>query len=97
MSVRAYYFWSPTCEPCKAIRPNVDELRGVFSSVDFTYINIYEDREGISEAFKITVVPTIMVVAFDKDGGVLYRGKHSGTDMLGYYRILRAANQQLSK
>jgi thiol-disulfide isomerase/thioredoxin len=97
MSVRAYYFWSPTCGPCKVIRPNIDELRGVFSSVDFTYINVYEDREGLAEAFKITVVPTVMVVAFDKDGNVLYRGKHSGADMLGYYRILRAANQQLSK
>jgi hypothetical protein len=52
------------------VKPNIDELRGVFSSVDFTYINIYEDREGIAEAFKITVVPTIMAVAFDKDGDV---------------------------
>jgi thiol-disulfide isomerase/thioredoxin len=96
MTVKAYYFWSPTCGPCKVIRPNVEELGGVFSSSIITYINIYEDREGLSEQFQISVVPTMVVVATGVEGKVVYKGKHSGTDMLGYYRILRIANQQMS-
>ena len=96
MTVKAYYFWSPTCGPCKVIRPNVEELGGVFSSSIITYINIYEDREGLSEEFQISVVPTMVVVATDVEGKVVYKGKDSGTDMLGYYRILRIANQQMS-
>jgi thiol-disulfide isomerase/thioredoxin len=96
MTVKAYYFWSPTCGPCKVIRPNVEELRGVFSSTIINYINIYEDRQGLSEQFQVRVVPTMVVVATDAEGKVVYTGKHSGTDMLGYYRILRIANQQPS-
>jgi thiol-disulfide isomerase/thioredoxin len=94
MTVNAYYFWSPTCGPCKVIRPNVEELGGVFSSTFFSFINIYEDREGLSQQFHVSVVPTMVVVATNVEGKVVYTGKHSGTDMLGYYRILRIANQQ---
>ena len=94
MSVKAYYFWSPTCRPCKVIKPNVEELRGIFTGTEFRFINIYEDREGLGGQFQISVVPTMVVVSTDAAGKLLYTGKHSGTDMLGYYRILRIANQQ---
>ena len=94
MIVKAYYFWSPTCGPCKVIKPNVEELRGIFTGTELRFINIYEDREGLSGKFQIRVVPTMVVVATNEEGKVVYTGKHSGTDMLGYYRILRIANQQ---
>jgi thiol-disulfide isomerase/thioredoxin len=97
MSVKAYYFWSSTCGPCKVVRPGIEELGGVFSSTDFIYVNTHDDKSGFVDAFKITVVPTMIVAAIDGKGKVVYTGKHSGTDMLGYYRILRVANQQLSK
>ena len=97
MSVEAYYLWSPTCNPCKVISLHVEELKTIFSSVDWHIVNIYEDKNELTTKYKVSVVPTIVVIAKKENGEVIYTGKHSGTDMLGYYRILRTANQQVSK
>jgi thiol-disulfide isomerase/thioredoxin len=96
MSAKAYYFWSPTCGPCKVIKPNVEELREIFNTINFSFINIYEDTDDLSRQFQIAAVPTMVVVVTNAEGKVIYTSKHSGTDMLGYYRILRIANQRWS-
>jgi thiol-disulfide isomerase/thioredoxin len=30
MSVQAYHFWSPTCAPCVALKPAVQDLKEEF-------------------------------------------------------------------
>ena len=86
MSVTAYHFWSTTCAPCKVIKPAVEDLKEEFSNVTWVSVNVQEDPNNYVDKFKVTSWPTIVVV--NKTGDI---EKHSGTAMMGYYRILRNA------
>ncbi len=82
----AYHFWSPTCGPCKKIKPAVEELKSEFPGVTWIPVNTQDDREGYAIKYGVTVVPTIVVVS--AQGTKIER--HSGTQLAGYYRILRS-------
>jgi len=84
--VVAFHFWSPTCAPCKAIKPAVEDLKEEFPDVEWVSVNTHNDPEGYSEKFNVSVVPTIVVVS-----KTLKTERHSGTAMMGYYRIIRNA------
>lgn len=88
MSVVAYHFWSPTCPPCKRIKPAIEDLKDEFSNITWITVNTHEDSHNYTRKFGITTVPTIAVVS--KTGSV---EKHTGTDMMGYYRIIRNATK----
>jgi len=89
MSVTAYHFWSPTCAPCKALKPAVEDLKEEFTQVTWVSVNTHSDSEGVSKKYGVTVVPTIVVESKDEKGTVLSTEKHVGTAIAGYYRILR--------
>jgi len=82
----AYHFWSPTCGPCKTIKPAVADLWEEFPAIRFVGVNTHNDLQEISRQLKVSVVPTMVVL---KDG--VESGRYSGTDITGYYRILQAA------
>ena len=82
----AYHFWSPTCAPCKAIKPAVADLWEEFPAIKFIGVNTHHDPQEISRQQSITVVPTMVVL---KDSVEV--GRYSGTNITGYYRILQAA------
>lgn len=86
MSVTAYHFWSPTCGPCRVIKPAVEDLKEEFDSVKWVSVNTHDDRQGIAQKYGVSVVPTIVVVRGDEEVG-----RHSGTTMITYYSILRKA------
>jgi thioredoxin-like negative regulator of GroEL len=86
--VTAYHFWSPTCGPCKVIKPMIEELKTDFSTVNWLSINTHDDSSGYAAKLGVTVVPTIVVVS---DKGI---EKFSGTQAAGYYRILSNATKQ---
>lgn len=87
-SVIAYTFSSPTCGPCKTIKPSIDELRVDFDSVQWESVNTHEDPHGYAAVFGITHVPAMVVTS----NGVVV-GKVVGTAMAEYYRILRQATR----
>lgn len=91
MSVTAYHFWSPTCGPCKFIKPAVEDLKEEFPNVQWVSVNTQEDTQGIAKRFGVQVVPTIAVQALDSTGKAVYSEKLSGTNMAGYYRIVRSS------
>lgn len=92
MSITAYHFWSPTCAPCKVIKPAVEDLKEEFSEVQWISVNTQDDRQNLSQQFDVKVVPTIaVVVTKQSDGEILFLEKQSGTQMANYYRILRNA------
>lgn len=80
-----YYFSSPTCEPCKKLKPVVEDLKEEFPDFKWISVNIQNDPEELAKKYGVTVVPTIVV---DSAKGI---EKHSGTVAMGYYRILRNA------
>jgi thiol-disulfide isomerase/thioredoxin len=84
--VIAYHFWSPTCAPCKVIKPAIDDLKEEFPDVLWRSVNTHDDVNDAARAFSVSVVPTIVVT---KNGTEVAR--HSGTNMSIYYSILRKA------
>lgn len=90
MSVVVYHFWSPTCAPCKAIKPIVEDLKEEFSNLRWESVDTSVDTSGISSRLGVSIVPTIAVVHHDDSGKVVNVEKHSGTQAAGYYRILRS-------
>jgi len=86
MSIVAYSFWSPTCGPCKHIKPALAQMAEDFPAVVWQSINTHEDRTGVAPAMGVKAVPTVVVV---KNGVEI--GRHSGTNVIMYYSLLRKA------
>ena len=89
MSITAYHFWSPTCGPCKVIKPAIEDLKEEFPQVSWISVNTHDDEMDLASRLEVTVVPTIVVMA-KKGDTIVYTEKHSGTTMASYYRILRS-------
>ena len=86
MSVEAFHFWSPTCTPCHAIKPVIEQLKEDFDDVKWTSVNTHIDPHGLGRKMGIQSVPTIVVV---KNGVEV--GRHSGTEQYVYFSLLRKA------
>ena len=86
MSVIAYHFWSPTCGPCKVIKPAIEDLKEEFPDVQWVSVNTHDDKDELALQFEVTLVPTIVVTQGGKEVG-----RHSGTTMITYYALLRRA------
>ena len=95
MSIAAFHFWSPTCEPCKVIKPAIDDLKDEFPDVEWTTINTHDDPNNLAQLYGVKVVPTIVIVASNQHGKVIFNEKQSGTSMANYYRILRSARKSV--
>ena len=91
MSIHAFHFWSPTCGPCKVIKPAIEDLKDEFSQVRWESINTQDDPQGLTQKLGVQVVPTIVVIAYNSAGEQVYTDKQSGTAMSNYYRIIRSA------
>lgn len=91
MSISAYHFWSPTCAPCKVIKPAIEDLKEEFSNITWVSVNTHDDRDGYAQTFNVTLVPTIVVVVVKNDGEIISTEKQSGTNIANYYRIIRNA------
>jgi len=54
-------FWAPWCGPCKMMSPIIDDLNKKYShKVRFIKVNI-DKNPGISQALRISSIPTIML------------------------------------
>jgi len=96
MSVVAYHFWSPTCGPCKVIKPAVEDLKEEFGQIRWITVNTHDDADGLAQKLGVKLVPTIVVIAYDSAGKQIHTEKQSGTTMVHYYRILRNALRAIS-
>lgn len=96
-SVTIYHFWSPTCNPCKVIKPAIEDIKEEFGDkITWVSVNTHNDPEDFKEQFGVSVVPTLVATVSDPTGKVIYSQKHSGTDMINYYRMIRNALKFIS-
>lgn len=86
MSIVAYSFWSPTCGPCKHIKPALAQMAEDFPAIAWESINTQADPKGMARALGVQLVPTVVVA---KNGVEI--GRHSGTNVIMYYSLLRKA------
>jgi thiol-disulfide isomerase/thioredoxin len=51
------HFWSPTCGPCKVIKPALEDLKEEFADQiqEWVSINTKEDPKGIARKFGVAV------------------------------------------
>ena len=96
MNIVAYNFSSPTCGPCKVIKPALEDLKEEFPDVEWRSVNIQEDFDSLAIKFNVKFVPTMVVLRYDSDGVLLFQESHTGTSIAGYYRILRNAQRLMS-
>ena len=75
-----YMFTSLTCEPCKQIKPAIQELQEDFPLVWY-FIDLVEHSE-IAKKYGVEKVPTMIL---ESPEGIF---KHSGVDISGYYKLL---------
>jgi len=91
MSVTAYHFWSPTCAPCVALKPAVEDLKEEFPNVNWLSVNTHDDKDGLAQKYGVKFVPTIVFETKNSEGNVISTEKQTGTNISGYYRCLRSA------
>ena len=85
MTVTVFHFWSPTCNPCKVIKPALEDIKEEFEGqIEWISINTKEDPKGIAPRLGIAVVPSFVVV---KDGVEI--GRYSGTQIALIYTLIR--------
>jgi thiol-disulfide isomerase/thioredoxin len=84
----AYVFSSPTCPPCQTLKPAIQDLKEEFSDLVWINVNIKDDPNGLTQKYGVKQVPTVVV---DTVNGI---ESHSGTNVIGYYRILRNATKK---
>jgi thiol-disulfide isomerase/thioredoxin len=76
-------FTSPTCAPCKHIKPVIEDMMQDFEEISFKYVDITQDK-FLSDTCGIKYVPT-MVAYYDNEE----IARNTGSDAMGYYRILK--------
>ena len=83
--VHVLHFWSPTCGPCKVIKPALEDIKEEFEGkIDWISINTKEDPKGYTRRFEVSVVPTIIVFKGDTE-----IGRYSGTQIGIMYQLIR--------
>lgn len=85
----AYHFWSPTCGPCKTIKPVIEDLKEEFPQYTWVSVNTQFDPNDYKIQFGVQVVPTIVVAIYNDESKLVSSEKQSGINVAGYYRILR--------
>lgn len=90
MKVIVYHFWSPTCGPCKDIKPLIESLKEEFSQLTWLSVNTHDDPNDYKTKFGVQFVPTLIVAGFNDAGKLILTEKQSGTNIPAFYRILRA-------
>lgn len=87
-----YFFTSPTCSPCKVVKPVVTELMEDHTNFQWINIDTTADPSNVATAYKVTHVPTMVAVY----NGVEV-GRHSGTQLMGYFALAKRLNSALPK
>jgi len=82
------HFWSPTCGPCKVIKPALEDMKEEFADKiqEWVSINTKEDPQGIARKFGVAVVPTLIFLKNNVEVG-----RHSGSQIGIHYTLLRKA------
>lgn len=87
--ISVFIFSSPTCEPCKHIKPVINELKEEYDYLNWIDIDITNDPLRITRRFGVASVPT-MVIATPTEK----IGSFTGTQAMGYLTLLKKVKQK---
>lgn len=90
-TVFVYNFSSPDCRPCATVKPVISLLNEEYGNdVTWVSVNTQNDTNNYKNTYQVTVVPTMVVTVKNEDGTEVIAGRHSGMDVSGYFRAVRA-------
>jgi thiol-disulfide isomerase/thioredoxin len=81
--------WSPTCGPCKTLKPVFEDLKEEFPQFTWVSVNTHDDKNGYATKFGVQFVPTLVLVVYKDDGEILMSEKKTGSNVAEYYRLIR--------
>ncbi len=84
--VNVYMFSSPTCAPCKTIKPMISELAEDYSQYRWIPVDITADIHHYTQHFAVTNVPCMVVTKKNE-----LVGSWKGTQLMGYLNLLKKA------
>jgi thiol-disulfide isomerase/thioredoxin len=87
--MQAYFFTSPTCGPCKAVKPVISELQEDHPSIQWQMVDTSTDPSNLAGIMKVSHVPTMVAVYNGKEVG-----RHTGTQMMGYFALVKRLMSQ---
>ena len=85
MSRHIYFFTSPTCAPCKVVKPAIMELKEDYPGFSWNFVDTTNDPENLGGQLGVTHVPTM--IAFDIQGHEI--GRYTGSTIMGYYSLVK--------
>lgn len=89
MNGTMYHMWSPTCGPCKTLKPLFEDLKEEFPQFTWVSVNTHDDQNGYAKQFGVQFVPTLVLVISNADGKIIMSEKKTGTNVADYYRLIR--------
>lgn len=89
MKATIYHMWSPTCGPCKTLKPVFEDLKEEFPQFTWVSVNTHDDKNGYATKFGVQFVPTLVLVVYKDDDEVLMSEKKTGSNVAEYYRLIR--------
>ncbi len=81
-------FSSPTCAPCKHIKPVINELKDDYSNLKWIDVDITNDPSGWTKRFGVSSVPTMVIATSTHK-----IGSFTGTQAMGYLTLLKKTRQ----
>lgn len=78
--MRILIFSAPWCGQCKAYHPTVTKFMKDHPQIEFEVINVDDDKAGVAEKYKVSNLPTTIVIShdgseFNRATGILNRDK----------------------
>lgn len=67
-------FYTPSCPPCKAIAPYLDELAEMYPVISFAKVNCHGDGGEIASKYSVGAVPTFIFFHNGKKIHTVYGG-----------------------
>jgi thiol-disulfide isomerase/thioredoxin len=90
--ISIYVFSSPTCEPCKVLKPVFNELKEEYPDFDWVFIDISNDPQNVKDFFNVSKIPSMVI---EQSGSIVTRCE--GTIVTQYLSCLRAASRRLPR
>ena len=90
--ISVYVFSSPTCEPCKVLKPVFNELKEEYPDFDWIFTDITNDPKKLKDFFNVSKIPSMVV---EQGGSIVTQCQ--GTVVTQYLSCLRAAFRRLPR
>ena len=78
------FFTSPTCGPCRIIKPIVQDMLEDNSDFSWMFVDTTNDPTDLASRFNVQYVPTMVTLYNNQE-----IGRNTGSQAMGYFHLLK--------